>query len=76
MQIANELVEFDQSTKIMSLRSPVTGQIIKIKNPKVEIRASAEGLRDLMHIEEQIIGMSTLPDFGYQEDNYILNEKD
>jgi hypothetical protein len=28
-----------------------------------------------MHIEEQITGMSMLPDFGYQEDNYILNEK-
>ena len=27
-----------------------------------------------MRIEEQIIGMSTLPDFGYQEDNYLLSK--
>ena len=59
----------------MSLKSPTTGQVIKIRNPKIEIRASPEGLKDLMHIEEQITGMSMMPDFGYQEDNYILNEK-
>ena len=59
----------------MHLKSPTTGQVIKIRNPKIEIRASSEGLKDLMHIEEQITGMSMMPDFGYQEDNYILNEK-
>ena len=59
----------------MSLKSPTTGQVIKIRNPKIEIRASSEALKDLMHIEEQITGMSMMPDFGYQEDNYILNEK-
>jgi len=32
-------------------------------------------LKDLIHIEKQIIGMSMMPDFGYQEDNYILDEK-
>ena len=57
----------------MSLKSPTTGQVIKIKNPKIKIPASSEGLKDLMHIEEQITGMSMMPDFGYQEDNYILN---
>lgn len=59
----------------MSLKSPTTGKVIQIKNPKIEIRASSEGLKDLMRIEEQITGMSMLPDFGYQQDNYIINQK-
>ena len=51
-QMAKELLNFDESTKIMSLKSPTTGKVIQIKNPKIEIRSSSEGLKDLMHIEE------------------------
>jgi hypothetical protein len=29
----------------------------------------------LKHVEEQIEGMTVLPDFGYGQDNYILKEE-
>lgn len=45
---------------------------MKISKVRARIATSADGLQELKHVEEQIIGMSVLPDFGYAEDNYIL----
>lgn len=49
---------------------------MRIKNPRASIKGSSERLADLKSIEEQIINMSTMPDFGYQQDNYILEKDD
>lgn len=54
----------------------MNGQTIKIKNPKIKVGSSKEGLKDLIHIEKQINDMSIMPDFGYQQDNYILQKGD
>jgi hypothetical protein len=67
-------MKFDEKNKMLYLKSPTTGKVISIKDPKIQIRASSEGMAELKHVEEQIIGMTSLPDFGYQEDNYLLNE--
>lgn len=56
----------------VELISPLTGKVIKINNVKARISTSAEALFDLKNIEEQIIGMTVLPDFGYAQDNYII----
>ena len=52
------------------------GSQIKITNPSVAIRPSRNGLKDLKHIENQIKDLDIMPDFGYAEDNYILNRDD
>ena len=57
----------------MVLISPTFGDTIKIRNPKVKFGSSSNALKDLRHIEEQILEMSVLPDFGYERDNYILS---
>jgi hypothetical protein len=60
----------------VSLISPTTGEIIKIKNCRARIATSADGLNDLKRLEEQIIGQTVLPDFGYAGDNYILEREE
>lgn len=43
-----------------------------IRKPTIKIGSSKNGLRDLKHIEEQILNMGIMPDFGYDQDNYVL----
>lgn len=57
------------------LTSPTFGDKIFITNPKCKIGSYKSGLKDLKHIEQQIKTMGILPDFGYQEDNYILDHQ-
>jgi len=54
------------------LISPITGHVIRLNKVSNKLSTSAEALHELKHVEEQIVGMSVLPDFGYGEDNYIL----
>ena len=49
---------------------------MKIKNVNARIKTSFDGMKELKHVEEQIIGMTVLPDFGYAEDNYILEREE
>ena len=56
------------------LISPTFGDKIKIRNPAVRFGSSKNALKELMHVEEQILGMGVLPDFGYDQDNYILDQ--
>lgn len=58
------------------LVSPITGKIIRIKGVKARLSTSADALEALKEIEEQVIGMTVLPDFGYAEDNYIIPKGD
>ena len=58
----------------MYLKSPVFGDQIKIRKPEVRFGSSKAGFRDLVHVEEQIREMGILPDFGYGQDNYILDQ--
>lgn len=62
-------------SRVASLISPVTGKVIKIKKVIAKLSTSADALNELKQIEEQIIGMTVMPDFGYGEDNYILNKQ-
>ncbi len=54
------------------LKSPTFGDVIKIKNPVCKFGSSENAFKELKHIEEQIQRQGVMPDFGYAEDNYIL----
>lgn len=56
----------------MFIKSPTFGDRITIEKPKCRFGSSKNALKDLKHIEAQIAGMEVLPDFGYDNDNYIL----
>ena len=59
----------------VKLTSPTGNQVITIKDPHVRLSTSRESLKELVKIEKQIQDMTVLPDFGYQEDNYIINRE-
>jgi hypothetical protein len=63
-------------SKVTSLISPVTGQVIKIKKVIAKLSTSADAFQELKHVEEQIVGMTVMPDFGYGQDNYILQKEE
>lgn len=73
---AASYLKFDEDTKTIELTSPATGKVLRIPNVKAKIGTSGEGLADLKKIEEEVIGMSCLPDFGYAQDNYLLERGD
>ena len=50
--------------------------MLKIKNSKIPIRSDALRFQELMHIESQIINMQTMPDFGYEGDNFIIERSE
>lgn len=47
---------------------------MKIRAPNANLGTSRNALKDLKNVEEQIKDMSVLPDFGYAEDNYLLQK--
>lgn len=56
------------------LTSPTFGDTITILKPRIKFGSSKNALKDLIHVEQQIAAMGVLPDFGYAEDNYILEQ--
>lgn len=48
--------------------------MIKINKVFAKLSTSAEAFNELRHVEEQIVGMTVMPDFGYGQDNYILQK--
>ena len=48
--------------------------MIKINKVFAKLSTSAEAFHELRHVEEQIVGMTVMPDFGYGQDNYILQK--
>jgi hypothetical protein len=75
MEIAEKLVSFNESEDTVYLKSPTTGQVIRIRNPKVKIKPSSKALVNLKHVDEQIKSQSVLPDFGYMQDNYLIDRE-
>lgn len=70
---ADKYVTIDDVKNTVNLISPTTGEVIAIKGKNVRVGTSYDALTELKHVEEQILDMSVLPDFGYAEDNYILS---
>ena len=50
--------------------------MLKIRNSKIPIQSNALRLEELMHIESAIIGMQTMPDFGYDGDNFVIERSE
>ena len=73
IDLADTLFNYNEKEDTVYLKSPTTGQVIRIKNPKSKIRPSENALLNLKHVEEQIHSQSVLPDFGYMQDNYIID---
>ena len=46
--------------------------MLRIRNPKIAIASDPLRFQELMHIEQQIVNMQTMPDFGYEGDNFII----
>lgn len=67
-------IQYDTKKNIVLLKSPSIGDTIQIKNSNIlKLGSTTNALLELKQIEQQIQGMSALPDFGYGEDNYILD---
>ena len=49
----------------MNLISPTSGTVLKIKGKNCRVGTNYDALAELKHVEEQILDMSVLPDFGY-----------
>lgn len=54
------------------LKSPCMKGSIKIKAPNARIATYGDRFEELKILEEQMLEMSKLPDFGYENDNYSL----
>ena len=55
------------------MQSPTFGDYIQINSKTARFGSSVNALKDLKHVEEQIMDLSVMPDFGYGEDNYLIN---
>ncbi len=58
--------------KTIELISPGQSGVMKIKNPRIPVASNPLRFEELKHIEDTIIGMQTMPDFGYGEDNFVI----
>jgi hypothetical protein len=47
-----------------------------IQKPTMPIMSYTESLANLRHIENQIMQSNVLPDFGYNQDNYLIDRFD
>lgn len=68
----NPYIVRDEETKSVYLTSPTFGDKIQIYNPQVRFGTSVNAMKDLKHVEGQIKELKVLPDFGYAQDNYLL----
>ena len=46
--------------------------MLKIRNSKIPIASDALRFEELRHIENTIVGMQSMPDFGYDGDNFVI----
>ena len=49
--------------------------MMRIKNVNVPISTNALRFMELKHIEEQILEMGVMPDFGYEGDNFVIQKE-
>lgn len=54
------------------LKSPCMKGVIKIRAPGARIATYGDRFEELKILEEQMLEMSKLPDFGYEQSNYAL----
>lgn len=57
------------------MKSPLMGGYVEIRNPQVPIITTAKGLAELKYVESQIKTLEVVPDFGYEGDNFVIEEK-
>ena len=57
---------------VIELISPAQHTVLKIRNSKIPIASDALRFQELVHIENAIVGMSVMPDFGYEGDNFVI----
>ena len=56
----------------IELISPNQSTVMKVRNPKIPIASDHLRFQELVHIENAIVGMTTMPDFGYDGDNFVI----
>ena len=69
---AEQYVKLSADGKWVELISPGQKGSIKIRNPKIPIASDALRFQELVHIEKTIVNMTTMPDFGYHGDNFVI----
>ena len=70
---ASRFIRVSKSDKnTIELISPNQGTVMKIKNTKIPIASDHLRFQELVHIENAIVGMTTMPDFGYDGDNFVI----
>lgn len=52
--------------------SPGQVGVMKIRNARIPVASDPLRFEELQHIENTIIGMQTMPDFGYEGDNFVI----
>ena len=72
IQETSKHIRLAEDGKTVELISPNEQGILRIKNPKIAIASDALRFQELTHIENTIVGMSTMPDFGYEGDNFVI----
>ena len=56
----------------IELISPSQKGVLQIRNSKVPIASDALRFEELIHIENTIVSMQAMPDFGYEGDNFVI----
>ena len=56
----------------IELISPSQNGVLQIRNSKVPIASDALRFEELVHIENTIVSMQSMPDFGYEGDNFVI----
>ena len=69
---ADRCIRVSNNGKTVELISPALKGVLKIRNPKVPIASNALRFQELVHIENTIVGMQAMPDFGYEGDNFVI----
>ena len=59
----------------VELISPNKQDTIRIKNCKNPISTSDLRFEELQHIESQIAGLRSIPDFGYEGENFVTENE-
>ena len=70
---AKKYIRYKDEGKTIEIISPQMKGILRIKGSKVNIAPNPLRFEELQYIESAIVSMKGLPDFGYEEDNFVLD---
>ena len=73
---AKRHVKYSPHGTTVQLLSPNKKDVMTIRNCKVNIVSDPSRFVELQHIEDQITSMKSVPDFGYENDNFLLENTD